>query len=446
MKNYLALLLLSWGAMAFAQGAWKPLFTEQIFTDFQKLNGTAEYSYEDGILTGTTKHNSPNTFLATKALYHDFILEFEVNIEYGMNSGVQFRSAKYAGEGPVYGYQAEIETSNRKWAGGIYDESRRGWLYPLSRNEKGQNAFKNGTWNHYRIEAIGNTIRTWVNGVPCANLVDDLTSEGFIAFQVHAIGPKQQAGQKVQWRKARILTKNMEKARWPIADTYEISYLTNRLTEQERRKGWRLLWDGKTTNGWRGINNTEEISTDDWSVDEGVLSSNENGVDFISEQQFLNFELSIDFKIAPGASSGITYLYDQGEKEENTSAFGLEFQIIDDATHPDAKAGVKGNHTSGALYDLIPPENLTEANNNNKRYKQGQFNRARIVVKDNLVEHWLNDIKIVEYDRQSQLFRALVSHSQFQEAIAFGTAQRGQIVLQNQDGLVAFKNIKIREF
>ena len=105
-----------------------------------RLNGNAEFKVVDGNLIGTSKLNTPNSFLATKKTYRDFILEFEVIIDYGLNSGVQFRSEsieKYL-NGRVHGYQCEIETSSRKWAGGIYDEARRGWLYPLTRNEIGQ--------------------------------------------------------------------------------------------------------------------------------------------------------------------------------------------------------------------------------------------------------------------------------------------------------------------
>ena len=103
-------------------------------------------------------------------------------VDNGLNSGVQFRSNSYSEykNGRVHGYQCEIETSDRKWAGGVFDEARRGWLYPLTRNPTGQEAFRNGEWNHYRIEAIGNQIRTFINGIQCANLIDDLTSEGFI--------------------------------------------------------------------------------------------------------------------------------------------------------------------------------------------------------------------------------------------------------------------------
>mgnify|MGYP001483163344 FL=1 len=112
--------------------------------------------------------------------------------------------------GRVHGYQCEIETSQRKWAGGIYDEARRGWLYPLSRNPKGKNAFINGTWNSYRIEAIGNQIKSFINGIEVSNLIDRTTLKGFIAFQVHSISNSDQVGKKVRWKNVRILTENLE--------------------------------------------------------------------------------------------------------------------------------------------------------------------------------------------------------------------------------------------
>ena len=110
--------------------------------------------------------------------YSDFILEFDVFVDVSINSGVQFRSNSNPDykKGVVHGYQFEIDPSSRGFSGGIYDEQRRGWLYPLSLNKKGSQAFKNGEWNACRIEAIGNSIRTWVNGVECANLVDDVTA------------------------------------------------------------------------------------------------------------------------------------------------------------------------------------------------------------------------------------------------------------------------------
>ncbi|MFK7947165.1 MAG: DUF1080 domain-containing protein [Saprospiraceae bacterium] len=451
MKQIITILLILFTTIVNAQSNWQPLFKNKKLNNFQQLGGTAKYEFKDGILTGYTKPNTPNSFLATKKIYSDFILEFEVKIEYGMNSGVQFRSETNDEKGYVFGYQCEIETSDRKWAGGIYDESRRGWLYPLTRNEKGQNAFKNGTWNTFRIEAIGHTIRTWVNGVQCTNLVDNWTSEGFIAFQVHDVGKHGKANQKVQWKNIRIISQNLKNQRFePTENAVEISYLNNELTDYEIRKGWRLLWDGETTNGWRSAKSME-FPTKGWSIKDGLLrvsksngAESENGGDIITIDQFSNFELSVDFKISKGANSGIKYFVNTDWNKEKGSAIGLEFQVLDDAEHLDAQRGVNGNRTAGALYDLIPPKNLSEPNRDGKRYGYG-FNRARIVVKDGKVEHWLNEIKVVEYDKNSQVFEALIQHSKYKNIQGFGQNEKGHILLQDHGDSVTFKNIKIRE-
>ena len=172
-----------------AQSDWISLFNGKNFSGWEVKNGSAEYTIEGDAIVGTSKAGTPNTFLCTKKKYGDFIFEVEVLVASGLNSGIQFRSnsMKSYRDGRVHGYQSELDTSERAWTGGIYDEGRRGWLYPLTMNKTGSNAFRNGYWNKVRIEAIGNTIKTFVNGIQCSNLVDDMTSEGFIALQVHSI-------------------------------------------------------------------------------------------------------------------------------------------------------------------------------------------------------------------------------------------------------------------
>ncbi|GJM32093.1 MAG: hypothetical protein DHS20C18_10940 [Saprospiraceae bacterium] len=430
------------------------LFNGKDFSNFQQLNGEATYKVENGEMVGISKLNTPNSFLATKKVYSDFILEFEVFVENGLNSGVQFRSLSKADyqNGRVHGYQCEIETSPRKWAGGIYDEARRDWLYPLSRNPKGQHAFVSGEWNHYRIEAIGADIRTWINGIQCANLVDDLTAEGFIAFQVHSIGEKEQEGKTVRWKNIKIKTTNLEASRMKVdLDVPEISYLNNQLTENEKRRGWRLLWDGKSTKGWRGAK-LDHFPEKGWVMKEGILTvlpsggaESRNGGDIVTIDTYSDFELSVDFKISEGANSGIKYFVDPELNKGEGSAIGLEFQILDDDKHPDAKEGKNGNRMVGSLYDLIRAESFT--NSGGKRFKGvGAWNNARIVVHGGKVQHWLNNVLVVEFDRHSQIFKALVEKSKYEQWENFGQLPEGHILLQDHGDEVAFRNIKIREF
>jgi len=182
---------------------WEYLFDGKTLNGWIQRNGQAKYTVEDGMVVGATVLNTPNSFLCTEKMYTDFILELEFLVEKGMNSGIQIRSSsfKHYKNYRVHGYQVEIDTSNRAWSGGIYDEARRGWLYPLKDKPEAQRAFKQGQWNHYRIEAVGDRIRTWVNGVPAADLKDDMTSTGFIGLQVHS---SKEAGKKIKWRNIRI--------------------------------------------------------------------------------------------------------------------------------------------------------------------------------------------------------------------------------------------------
>jgi hypothetical protein len=437
-----------------AQESWELLFNGKDLSNFQQIGGSAKYEIEDGALVGISRKDTPNSFMASKKTYGDFILEFDVYVENGLNSGVQFRSlsSKDYMNGRVHGYQCEIETSPRKWAGGIYDEARQGWLYPLTRNPKGREAFILGQWNHYRIEAIGATIRTWINDVQCANLVDDTTAAGFIAFQVHAIEDKDLEGKLVKWKNIKIQTSNLASSRKNVdPEVPEISYLKNQLTSNEIRKGWRLLWDGKTTDGWRGAK-LETFPDKGWEIKDGLLSvlssggaEANNGGDIVTTEAFSNFELSVDFMLTEGANSGIKYFVDPDLNTGEGSAIGLEFQVLDDERHPDAKEGKNGNRTVGSLYDLIRAEN--QNNSRGKNFKGiGEWNNARIVSKDGHVEHWLNQVKVVEFDRFSQIFQALVEKSKYEKWENFGRLPEGSILLQDHGDRVSFKSIKIREF
>lgn len=220
----------------------------------------------------------------------------------------------------------------------------------------------------------------------------------------------------------------------------------NALTAAEKANGWRLLFDGRTTNGWKGARSTS-FPDRGWTVKDGLLTVERagGGGDIVTTEAFSSFELQLDFKITPGANSGIKYLVDLTPPKDGGALVALEFQILDDERHPDAKAGVNGNRTMGSLYDLIPAGNLSEPGRTEKRVNSpGEWNRARIVVRGRHVEHWLNDVKVVEYERGTQVFRALVAHSKYKDVAGFGELEKGPILLQDHGDEVAFRSIKIR--
>lgn len=431
-------------------GPWEPLFNGHDLSGWQQINGNAPYAVVDGAIVGTTVAESPNSFLATEKTYGDFILEFDVKQDGGpTNSGVQFRSLSLpdVNDGRVHGYQFELDPSARGWTGGIYDEARRGWLYPGSLNPAAKELYQYGRWNRIRIEAIGPSLRTWVNGAPVAHVIDDLTKEGFIALQVHSVGKPDQAGRRILWRNIRIQTTDLTPS--PVEPIFIRNLIPNDVSPAEQTQGWRALWDGRTTQGWRGAR-MEQFPETGWEIVDGELhvldadgAEAKNGGDIVTADEYAAFELQLEFKLTPGANSGIKYFVKEEITPIGGSAIGLEYQLLDDAKHADASQGATGNRTLGSLYDLIPrnamPGGLAIAP------RVGAWQHARIVVHpDQRVEHWLNGIKVVDYVRGSPLFRALVARSKYAEIPEFGEAERGRILLQDHGDEVHFRSLKIR--
>jgi hypothetical protein len=196
-----------------------PLFNGKDFTGFTQKGGKADYKVVDGVMVGTSVTGTPNSFMCTEKLYTNFVLEYEFKVDPKLNSGVQIRSnchdeekvftykdgdqekTKKIGAGRVHGYQVEIDPSDRAFSGGIYDEGRRGWLYELKDKPAARAAFKQNDWNKIRVECNGDSIKTWINNISAAELKDDLTPKGFIAFQVHSA---KVAGMQIQWRNIMI--------------------------------------------------------------------------------------------------------------------------------------------------------------------------------------------------------------------------------------------------
>ena len=446
-KNIILVILIAVSISTFSQRKWENLFNGKDFSGWKVLNGAAEYTIQDGAIVGHSKLKTPNTFLCTEKMYGDFILEMEFKVDEGLNSGVQFRSNSFKeyNNGRVHGYQYEIDPSQRSWSGGIYDEGRRGWIYPMDRNPESKTAFKTGEWNKLRIEAIGTSIRTWLNGVPVADIVDNLTATGFIGLQVHQIGSPEQVGKTVQWKNIRICTENPSKFITKLKkEIYQANCIDNSISEREAKEGWKLLWDGKTTEGWRGAK-LSTFPSGGWKIENGMLKvlksdggESTNGGDIVTLKKYKNFEISVDFRITEGANSGIKYFVDTELNKGAGSSIGCEFQILDDQNHPDAKLGVKGNRTAGSLYDLIPAPA-------GKIFRKTEFNNARIVVNGNKVQHYLNHRLVVEYERNTQMWQALVNYSKYSVWPNFGNAVEGNILLQDHGDEVWFKSIKIRE-
>ena len=228
----------------------------------------------------------------------------------------------------------------------------------------------------------------------------------------------------------------------------------NTLTAQEKADGWQLLWDGKTSDGWRSAK-SEDFPTHGWIIKNGVLTVHENGGeesagggDIITRQRYANFELTTDFKTTPGCNSGIKIFVQPnispidkktGQLTAVGSAIGLEFQILDDLRHPDAKLGRDGDRTIGSLYDLIP------APKDKIVMPVGEWNHARIVSQGKHVEFWLNGQKTVTFERGSAAFLDAVAKSKFKDIPDFGEWADGHILLQEHGSEVSFRNVKIRQ-
>lgn len=203
---------------------WKNLLNKQDLSDWVLLGSEkANFYLENGVLVGETQKNIPNSFIATKKEYEDFILELEFKVSPELNSGVQIRSGSYQEEtttkyltgrleerertwekGRVYGYQIEIDPSSRAWSGGFYEEGARGWLQPLTDNDTARNAYNHEGWNKFKIIANDNHFQSWINDVKATNFYDSEKRSGFIAIQLHSANRDEQIGKKIMFRNIRI--------------------------------------------------------------------------------------------------------------------------------------------------------------------------------------------------------------------------------------------------
>ena len=212
----------------------------------------------------------------------------------------------------------------------------------------------------------------------------------------------------------------------------------NQLTAKEKKEGWVLLFNGKNLDGWTSVGKDTPPAFG-WVVEDGILNvrkqGDKRGGDIITRDQYSDFDLKVDFRITKGANSGIKYFF---TKYEKGGWLGLEYQILDDENHPDAKLGRDGNRLEGGLYDMLPtlPKQVNPI---------GEWNQARIVAKGTKVTHYLNGKKILSFDRSSEQYKKAWQLSKYKNSKPmFGDVKEGHILLQDHGDEVSFRNVKIK--
>lgn len=395
-----------------SRGLWRSLFSGNDLSGWKRVNGLAPFVAEDGAIVGTSVADGPNSFLVTEETFGDFVLELESRADAPANTGIQFRAvlAPHYRSG-LTGYQLEIDLSERNWTGGIYIEGENRFVQPPLENPACKAAYVPGSWNRLRIEARKETLRTFVNGASCANLVDPTYSRGFIALQVHA-PPASPPGTRVSWRDIRIKTAGLDRE-WSESSADEESYLVNELTDRERREGWQLLFDGVSGSGWRGADGAKGVFVADNAL---ILSAGEAvEIEFPDN----NFELVFDARLRSGAEGAVRY----GRRTASA------FQIYDDPL-PAAANELQTASLMGALKGRIAPQNLSEPRRTKRYNGPGTWTRGRIIVRGGRVEHWLNSVKVVEYDLAAPTTEA--------------PETADHLRLEAETGQIAFRSLKYR--
>jgi hypothetical protein len=404
------------GSPSFA-GEWIDLFNGKDLAHWQNPYDWGKAEVVDGEIHLTTEKSK--WFLSTVKEYSDFIFEVEVKMPEGKcNSGFLFRSHK--SKNRMFGYQAEVDPSGRKWSGGLYDEGRRGWFISPNRDhakskeakeqsiaafvERAGDCFKRHDWNKYRIECRGGHIKISVNGVTTTDIHDQKDAKGYIALQHHG-----EKGQIYRFRNIRIMELTAD-------DTAVRSSSTE----------WTSLFASGDFSQWTSIKG--QAVGEGWSIKNGIVHrSGRRPGDIITKQQYKDFELCFNWKISEGGNSGIKY--------RTKGRLGLEYQVLDDAKHKDSKIPT---HRAGSLYELAA------APDSKPIHPVGDWNQSRILANGNTIQHWLNGEKIVDIEVGSDDWNQRFQKSKYSKNQGFGS-WTGPILLQDHNDEVWFKNVQICE-
>ena len=334
-----------------------PLFDGKTLDGWKQLGGKAKYEAKDGAIVGSSVPNTSNSFLCTKKMYGDFVLEYEFKVDPSLNSGVQIRSNSLDSyrSGRVHGYQVEIDPSKRAWTAGLYEEGRRGWLNNLRDNEPARKAFKQNAWNKVRVAAIGDSIKTWLNGVPAADLVDSMTLRGFVGLQVHGVGRR--------------------------TDSVSVSWRRLQIKDLGHRK-WLPLFDGKTLAGWSPTPGGK------WEVKDGAIvgvcpkTEMKHGI-LVSDKKYKDFTIRLKFKAVKG-NSGLYFRVAKVKSNVNVNGFQAEIAADDMAVGGLYETGGRGWVTK-------PDAKLIE-----KLVKQGEWNQMTVSARGKRIVVHVNNRKTSE--------------------------------------------------
>jgi hypothetical protein len=214
--------------------------------------------------------------------------------------------------------------------------------------------------------------------------------------------------------------------------------LSGNNAEAQNKGKWVSLFDGKSLNGWHSWQSDKVLPQ--WKIeDNAIVLAEKGGKDLVTDKEYGDFELELEWKIAEGGNSGIIYHVIEDKKYCCPYSTGPEIQVLDDVKHPDSKAGKNGNHKSGSLYDMLPPTDMTVVK------PAGEWNKAKIVIKGGHGESWLNGKKVVDFPAAGAEFQKLVADSKFKTWEGFGASSKGKIALQDHGDKVSYRNIRIKE-